>query len=101
MSAPPARVPHLLRSTPGTLPGYARRGNSTRGNTLWGLQGTQGTRAQRREGEGVGGGEELGNAPWAGPPFGAVGDFKQTEPPPAAEIPFSGLLSVANIPLCQ
>ena len=40
----PVWVLHLLRTTPG----YSHRGNSTRGNTLWVLQGKQGTRVQRR-----------------------------------------------------
>ena len=49
-------------ATPQATPlGYSHGGNSTRGNTPWALQGKQGTRVQRRDGEGVGGGEESGN----------------------------------------
>ena len=59
-------------------PGYSHRRNSTRGNALWVLQGKQGTRVQRSEGEGVRGGEEegthspSGNLRQPGPPLGTV-----------------------------
>ena len=90
----PVWVPHLLCSTPG----YSHRDNSTRGNTLWVLQGKQGTRVQRREGEGVGGGEEESKLRRPGPSLAAVcwaTLSRPTPPPPAAETPFSSLFAMA------
>ena len=40
-------------TAPQAIPlGYSHKGNSTRGNNIWVVQGKQGTRVQRREGEG-------------------------------------------------
>ena len=70
----PSGCPTCSAAPHTTPPGGSHRGNSTTGNALWGLQGKQGTRVLRREREGAGGGEELGNlrGPAPPPPLGAI-----------------------------
>ena len=83
----------LIRVTP---PGYSHRANSTRGNKPWALQDKQGTRAQGREGEGVGGGEELGNFRRPGPPLGTVCWVTSSRWSPLCQNPLSGLFTMAK-----
>ena len=79
-------------------PGYCHRGNSTRGNALWVLQGKK---VQRREGEVVGGEKEgthssAGNLRRPAPPWApSVGQLSADGAPPSAGTPFSSLFTMA------